>query len=87
MKKKKISDDLICHSSITGALDMWILKLKRKRGLCKVNFLLQEVSRNGDKVYFSKIVFQLVTFQYLISHLTKIVHSPHYRKLIGRSKC
>ena len=29
INEKKISNGLICHSSITGPLDMWISKLKK----------------------------------------------------------
>ena len=49
--KDFLSNELICCSSISGSLDMCILKFKT--WFCKANFHLSETAVNGDKVAIS----------------------------------
>ena len=50
---------------------------------------LKNFKKSEQNLYFrvSKIIFQLVIFQYLMNHLTKIVHWLHYGIMIESSKC
>ena len=74
------SNELIYCSSITGSLNMCILNLLvfLKIIILQGKFShLRNFKKWGQNVYFwvSKIAFQLVIFQYLKNHLTKIIHS------------
>ena len=71
-------------------VDMYILKfLLKNHDFSRLIFSFQKFQEMGTKSIFlsSKIAFQLVNFQYLKNHLTKIVHRPRYGIIFERSKC
>ena len=68
---------------------LYILKFKKKHDFARLIFSqLRNFKKWGKNLYFrvSKIVFQLVIFQYQRNHLTKIVHCLHYGIIIESSK-
>ena len=63
--------------------DMYILKLFKKRhDFARLILAFEKFQEMGTE----SIAFQLVFFQYLKKHLTKIVHWPHYGIIIESSK-
>ena len=73
--KDFLPNELICCSSMTGSLDMCILKFK-KHDFAMLIFSFKKFQEMGTKSLFLsfQIAFQLVIFQYLKDHWTKIVH-------------
>ena len=83
----KLHNTHLMHISI----DMYLFKVffLRKPDFASLIFTIKNFKKWGQNLYFwvSKIAFQLVIFQYLKNHLTKIVHWPHYGIIIESSKC
>ena len=69
-------------------VDMYISIFFKKKHDC-ARFSFKKFQEMDTKSLFlsSNIAFQLVIFQYLKNHLTKIVHWPHYGTIIESSKC
>ena len=80
--KNIFPNELICSSSVTGSLDMCILKFK-KCDFVRLIFSFKKFQEIEKDLFFwvSKIAFQLVISQYIKNHLSKIVYLPHYGKL------
>ena len=60
---------------------------KKKHDCARFSFKKFQEMDTKSLFLSSNIAFQLVSFQYLKNHLTKIVHWPHYVTIIESSKC
>ena len=83
---------VICCSSITGSLDIYILKFKKNHDFARLvlPFALRNFKKWRQNLYFrvSKIALQLVIFHCFRNHLTKsLAHWPHYGVILESSKC
>ena len=72
-------------------VDMYVSKLffKKKHDFARLIFAFKKIQEMGIKSLFLSFQksFSVVIFQYLKSHLTKIVHWPHYGIIIESSIC